>query len=158
GERIVTTRHQIKVGQKILRYTAHAGLLPIRRNETGEIHGHMFFIAYLLDRLPNEPARPLTFLWNGGPGANSTPVPLSRVGAKRIKSRDDSAETPDCECELEDNQATWFDQTDLVFVDPIGAGFSRPTKAEYAAEFYNTLGDIASVAEFVRVYLTRFDA
>src|SRR5262249_31001842 len=85
GQRIVTTRHQIKVGQKILRYTAHAGLLPIRRNETGEIHGHMFFIAYLLDRLPNEPARPLTFLWNGGPGANSTLVHLSGFGPKRLK-------------------------------------------------------------------------
>ena len=48
--------------------------------------------------------------------------------------------------------------TDLVFVDPIGTGFSRPTRAEYGAEFYNTLGDIASIAEFVRVYLTRFDA
>ncbi len=158
GEQIVTTRHQIKVGQKILRYTARAGLLPIRHNETGEIHGHMFFIAYLLDGLPNEPARPLTFLWNGGPGANSTLVHLSGFGPKRIKSSDDTAETPDCECELEDNQTTWLDQTDLIFVDPIGTGFSRPTKAEYAAEFYNTLGDIASVAEFVRVYLTRFDA
>src|SRR5262245_9502453 len=53
GEQIVTTRHQIKVGQKILRYTARAGLLPIRRNETGEIHGHMFFVAYLLDARPS---------------------------------------------------------------------------------------------------------
>jgi carboxypeptidase C (cathepsin A) len=157
-DQIVTTRHQIKVGQKILRYTARAGLLPIRRNETGEIHGQMFFIAYLLDRSPNEPPRPLTFLWNGGPGANSTLVHLSGFGPKRIKSSDDPAETPDCECELEDNQTTWFDQTDLVFVDPIGTGFSRPTKAEYGAEFYNTLGDIASVAEFVRFYLTRYDA
>ena len=83
GERIVTTRHQIKVGQKILRYTARAGLLPIRRNETGEIHGHMFFVAYLLDRSPDEPARPLTFLWNGGPGANSTLVHLSTFIKKR---------------------------------------------------------------------------
>src|SRR5215475_13074850 len=97
GERIVATHHQIKVGQKILRYTARAGLAPIRRNETGEIHGHIFFIAYLLDRLPTEPARPLTFLWNGGPGANSTFVHFSGFGLKRIKSSDDPAETPDCE-------------------------------------------------------------
>jgi len=66
-----------------LRYTARAGLLPIRRNETGEIHGHMFFVAYLLDRSPDEPARPLTFLWNGGPGANSTLVHLSTFIKKR---------------------------------------------------------------------------
>jgi len=158
GDQIVTTHHQITVGQRPLRYTARAGSLPIRHNETGEIHGHMFFVAYLLDRAPAEPARPLTFLWNGGPGANSTLVHLSGFGPKRIKSNDDPTAEPGCECELEDNQTTWLDQTDLVFVDPIGTGFSRPTKAEYAAEFYNTLGDIASVAEFVRVYLTRFDA
>ncbi|HKA01700.1 MAG TPA: hypothetical protein VKE70_34545, partial [Candidatus Solibacter sp.] len=68
GDQIVATRHQIKVGRRALRYTARAGRLPIRHNETGEIHGHVFFVAYLLDRLPNEPARPLMFLWNGGPG------------------------------------------------------------------------------------------
>jgi carboxypeptidase C (cathepsin A) len=158
GDQIVTTHHRINVEQRTLRYTARAGLLPIRHNETGEIHGYIFFIAYLLDRLPNEPARPLTFLWNGGPGSNSTLVHLSGFGPKRIKSSDDPAGPPGCECELEDNQTTWLDRTDLVFVDPIGTGFSRPTKAEYAGEFYNTLGDIASVAEFVRVYLTRFDA
>ena len=59
---------------------------------------------------------------------------------------------------MQDNEATWLEHSDLVFVDPVGTGFSRPTRAEYGAEFYNTLGDIASIAEFVRVYLTRFDA
>jgi len=118
----------------------------------------MFFVAYLLDRSPGDPVRPLTFLWNGGPGANSTLVHLSGFGPKRIKGSDDSVSSLNGRCELEDNQTTWLDQTDLVFVDPIGTGFSRPTKKEYSAEFYNTLGDIASVAEFVRVYLTRFDA
>ncbi len=84
GDQIVSTRHQITVGKRILSYTARAGLLPIRRNETGEIHGHMFFVAYLLDRAPDEPARPLTFLWNGGPGSNSTLVHLSGFGPERI--------------------------------------------------------------------------
>jgi carboxypeptidase C (cathepsin A) len=58
---------------------------------------------------------------------------------------------------LEDNQETWLDFTDLVFVDPIGTGYSRPTKPEYGAEFYNTVGDAESVAEFIRVYRQRFD-
>ncbi len=155
---VVTTHHQLRLGQRTLRYTARAGLLPIRENETGEVHGWMFFVAYLLDRRPDEARRPLTFLWNGGPGANSTLLHLSAFGPKRLKSNGDPTAATDCECEIEDNQTTWLDQTDLVFVDPIGTGFSRPTKAEYANEFYSTLGDIASVAEFVRVYRTRFDA
>jgi carboxypeptidase C (cathepsin A) len=157
-DEIVTTRHQMKLGGRTLRYTARAGMLPIRDNETGATHGRMFFIAYQLDRPPGEPARPLTFLWNGGPGANSTLVHLSGFGPKRIRRGPDRGGSAPEKGEMEDNQTTWLDQTDLVFVDPIGTGFSRPTKAEYAAEFYNALGDIASVTEFVRVYSTRFDS
>src|SRR5262245_38713897 len=155
---IVTTHQQARIGPRVLKYTTTAGLLPIRNNETGEVHGNMFFIAYSLDRLPTAPKRPLMFLWNGGPGANSTLVHLSGFGPKRVKSNDDPTAPNDCECEMEDNQTTWLDLADLVFVDPIGTGFSRPTRAEYGSEFYSTLGDIASVAEFVRVFLTRFDA
>src|SRR5262249_45413183 len=85
GDQIVATRHQITGGRPALRAPARAGRLPFRHNETGEIHGHVFFVAYLLDRLPNEPARPLMFLWNGGPGSNSTLVHLTGFGPKRIK-------------------------------------------------------------------------
>src|SRR5215471_21863478 len=113
---IVSTYQQARVGQQVLRYTATAGLLPIRNNETGEIHGNMFFVAYTLDRLPTEAKRPLMFLWNGGPGANSTLVHLSGFGPKRIKSNDDPTAPRDCECEMEDNQTTWLEFTDLIFV------------------------------------------
>jgi carboxypeptidase C (cathepsin A) len=147
-ERIATTSHQITIGGRVLRYTAKAGLLPIRINETGEIHGRVSFVAYTVAPRSGEP-RPLTFLWNGGPGANSTLVHLDAFGPRRIAA---------CNCQFDDNETTWLDRSDLVFVDPVGTGFSRATRADYAAEFYNTLGDIASIAEFVRVYLTRFDA
>jgi len=59
---------------------------------------------------------------------------------------------------IRDNEATWLDQSDLVFVDPVGTGYSRPTKPEYGPEFYQTRGDAESVAEFIRVYRVRFDA
>ena len=150
-----TTHHEITIGGRTLRYTATAGLLPIRHNETGEPHGNVFFVAYLANGAQGA-RRPLTFLWNGGPGSNSTLLHLVGFGPKRLG---DSRGPVACvECEIHDNDATWLEQSDLVFVDPVGTGFSRPTRAEYGAEFYNTLGDIASIAEFVRVYLTRFDA
>ena len=98
----------------------------------------------------------MTFLWNGGPGSNSTLLHL--VGLRSKAARRLAGRQGCVECEVEDNDATWLEHSDLVFVDPVGTGFSRPTRAEYGAEFYNTLGDIASIAEFVRVYLTRFDA
>jgi carboxypeptidase C (cathepsin A) len=158
GVPIVTTRHRISAGGRALSYTARAGLLPIRHNDDGEVRAHVFFMAYLLDRAPGDPVRPLTFLWNGGPGASSVLVHLVGFGPRRIRTADDPTGPPSCECEVEDNDRTWLDQTDLVFVDPVGTGFSRPTRPEYGADFYNTLGDIASIAEFVRVYRTRFDA
>ena len=145
---IVTTRHEITLDGRTLGYTARAGLIPIRDNATGEAHAHMYFISYSLEDNPNNPPRPLTFLWNGGPGSSSSLVHLLGFGPKRINS----------EGELQPNQGTWLEMSNLVFVDPIGTGYSRPLKKDYTAEFYQNRGDAESVAEFIRVYLTRADA
>jgi carboxypeptidase C (cathepsin A) len=147
-DQIVTTKHQVKVGGRVLRYTARAGRLPILDNETGEVHGRIFFVAYTIDPALNKEPRPLTFLWNGGPGSNSSLVHLLGFGPRRLR--------PDGKAV--DNQGTWLDHTDLVFVDPVGTGYSRPAKAEYGPEFYQTRGDAESVAEFIRVYRNRFEA
>jgi carboxypeptidase C (cathepsin A) len=157
-EPVAITRHSIALNGHTLNYTALASRLPIIDTESGEAHGYIFFVAYTADRAPNQKARPITFVWNGGPGANSTPVHLLGFGPKHIKGEDDPVHPPAAESEMEDNQGTWLDQTDLVFVDPVGTGFSRAAKLEYESEFYSVLGDIASVAEFIRVYRARFDA
>jgi carboxypeptidase C (cathepsin A) len=152
-----TTRHQVHTDGQILGYTARAGLIPIRNHEAGDLHANIFFVSYTLDRPAGQAPRPITFLWNGGPGANSSLVHLSGFGPRRIVSADDPVTQPAVPPRIEDNDATWLDFTDLVFVDPVGTGFSRSVTAEYAKEFYSTLGDIASVAEFIRVFLKRFD-
>lgn len=146
-DQIVTTRHQVTVAGRVLKYTVRAGRLPILDNETGEVHGRIFFTAYTLDPAPNQSTRPLMFLWNGGPGSSSSLVHLLGFGPRRLEP--DGAAV--------DNQGTWLDQTDLVFVDPVGTGYSRPAKPEYGPEFYQTRGDAESVAEFVRVYRNRFE-
>lgn len=107
----------------------------------------MFFTAYTLDSTAGAKPRPLTFLWNGGPGSSSSLVHLLGFGPRRLQPDGTAV----------DNRGTWLDQTDLVFVDPIGTGYSRPTKAEYGPEFYQTRGDAESVAEFIRVYRNRFE-
>jgi carboxypeptidase C (cathepsin A) len=150
------SRHQVTLKGRTLSYTARAGRLPIAVNETGEVHGRMFYVAYTLDQAASPSSRPLTFVWNGGPGANSSLLHLTGFGPRRIRTMHETG--GECECELQDNEATWLEFTDLVFVDPVGTGFSRPTRADYGAEFYNSMGDIAATAEMIRVYLTRFDA
>lgn len=145
---IVTTRHQVTIDGRVMAYTAKAGRLPIRNNETGEVHANMFFMAYTLDHDPSLNPRPITFLWNGGPGASSSLVHLLGFGPRRV--RQGAAPV--------DNQGTWLEFTDLVFVDPVGTGYSRPTKAEYGQDFYQTQGDAESVGEFIRVYRNRYEA
>ncbi len=154
---LVTTQHQICVNGSPLNYTARIGLVPIRNNESGDVHGHFGFVSYSLNRIAGQRARPVIFLWNGGPGANSTTVHFIGFGPRRMRTSDDAAHPMPVTLGLYDNDATWLTFADLVFVDPIGTGFARPAKPEYAAEFYSTLGDIASTAEFIRVFRLRFD-
>ena len=157
-EPIVTTRQTAVVGGRTLRYTARAGRIPIRDNESGDVHGQMFFVSYTLDRASGDPPRPITFAWNGGPGSNAALVHLVGFGPKRIAPPPGAKPGDGTRWVVEPNAGTWLEETDLVFVDPIGTGYSRPTRAEYAPEFYQTRGDAESVAEFIRVYRTRFDA
>jgi carboxypeptidase C (cathepsin A) len=152
-----TTRHQIRLSGSLLSYTARAGLIPIRHNDAGEVRGHFGFVAYSLDRAPGQPPRPVIFLWNGGPGSDSTTVHFVGFGPRRLRSPDDPANPAPVTPGLYDNDATWLAFADLVFVDPVGTGYARPAKPEFAAEFYNTLGDIASTAEFIRAFRIRFD-
>ena len=153
---MVTTHHRIVLNGKALAYTARAGVLPIRHNDIGDPRGYVFFVSYSVDRAAGSPVRPLTFAWNGGPGSNALLVHLDALGPRRLVTPT-SANTSTLPV-FEDNQATWLDQTDLVFVDPIGTGFSRPARPEFAQDFYGVLGDIAATVEFIRVYRTRFNA
>src|SRR5262249_31062861 len=114
---------------------------------------------YTVDRAPGAPARPVTFLWNGGPGSNSGLVHLLGFGPRRITTATGSMRRyASSGTALVDNQETWLAASGLVFVDPVGTGYSRPTKPEYASEFYQSQGDAESVAEFIRVCRMRLDA
>ena len=137
-EATVVTQHQISVDGRPLKYTAEVGRVPIRDAGTGETRGDMFYTAY---RVASKTPRPLTFVWNGGPGAASVLLHFEAAGPRRLEAG-----------RLVDNADTWLTDTDLVFVDPIGTGFSRPARAEFADEFYGTVGDVASVTEFVRAW------
>lgn len=148
----VTTRHTITVAGRPLSYTARAGMLPIRNNDDGSIRAYIFFVAYVADREPNGPARPITFAWNGGPGANSLLLHLDAFGPRRLESGNGGPPR------LVDNDETLLTSTDLVFVDPVGTGFSRAAAPAYASGFYGVREDIAATREFIRVYRTRFDA
>ena len=154
----VTTRGEVAVDGKCLRYTAQAGQLPIYDNATGELAARLFIVAYAADRLPGEKARPLTFVWNGGPGSNCWQLHLLGFGPKVFDTPPTYPDWLQEPTQIADNPDTWLAASDLVFVDPVGTGYSRPVSEKYRDRLLTSRGDAEAVSEAIRVYLTRYDA
>jgi carboxypeptidase C (cathepsin A) len=148
------TKHSIRIGSRTLNYTTTTGFMPIKNERTSETEARIFYMAYTLDGVSDPKTRPLMFSFNGGPGSASVWLHLGALGPRRVKMMDDGM-MPAPPYELEDNQETWLDQTDMVFIDPVGTGYSRATKPDLASKFFGVRGDIESVGEFIRLYLTR---
>src|SRR5882762_5086613 len=150
----VITHHEIRAGGRTLRYTATAGMMPLKNRE-GETEARIFFMAYTLNDPDSRTRRPLTFSFNGGPGSASVWLHLGAIGPKRVPMNPDGIMPPP-PYQLVDNEYTWLNQTDLVFIDPVGTGYSRVVKPE-AQRFFGLNGDIESVGEFIRMYLSRHE-
>lgn len=141
----VGTTHAIRLDGKALRYTAEAGRIALPDSAGGGTRGAIFYVAY---RVATRGApRPLTFVWNGGPGANALRLHLEGLGPRRVEGQT-----------IVDNEAALLDVTDLVFMDPVGTGFSRAASPAEESRFYSTLGDFAATAEFVSLWRARHGA
>lgn len=149
----VVTAHEIRLNGTILKYHVTVGKLPIQ-TDTGELQGEIFYIAYTLDGPAAGAERALTFSFNGGPGSASVWLHLGMLGPRRVAMLADGGMPPP-PFELVDNEYSWLDLTDLVFIDPVGTGFSRPATPEKGKEFWGLEQDIKTVGEFIRLYLTR---
>jgi carboxypeptidase C (cathepsin A) len=141
----------VQMEGKALKYTATVGTLPVKDND-GKAVGEVVFTAYTVDG----PNRPVTFAFNGGPGAASVYLNLGAIGPKRV---DFGAEgqSPSDPATLHDNPGTWLDFTDLVFIDPIGTGFSRSLVSmdETKKLFYGPDQDIAYLSKIVYDWLVK---
>ncbi|HLZ65222.1 MAG TPA: peptidase S10 [Aliidongia sp.] len=145
------TQHTIEAGGRKLAYTATAGILPVR-DDKGEQIASAFYTAYVLNGA--RPAdRPITFAFNGGPGAGSAYLQLGLAGPYRL---DFGPGTDGGHATLGENAETWLDFTDLVFVDPIGTGYSVAAKPEAAPkQFWGVRQDADYLAKLVGLYLVR---
>ena len=150
----VVTHHEINLNGKVLRYTATVGKLPIK-DLSGNIDAEMFYVAYTVDG--GDPAkRPVTFAFNGGPGSASIWLHMGALGPRRVALQPDGM-MPPSPYHLIDNPGTPLDRTDLVLVDAIGTGFSRPADLEKGKHFWSVKGDVEAFGEFIRLYITRND-
>jgi carboxypeptidase C (cathepsin A) len=157
-DQMAVTHNQVMIGGKPLRYTTRTGLIPIYDDATGALMARMFVVAYTVDRAPGQKPRPLTFLWNGGPGANSSESHLVGFGPKGYVTPSTFPEWTAPPSKIADRPETLLTVSDLVFVDPIGTGYSRAVTDADRDVLYTTKGDAEAVAEMIRVYRTRYDA
>ena len=147
------TDHSIQINGKKLDYRATAGTLILKKDD--KPWANMFYVAYTAPGGPAEnPSRPITFAFNGGPGSASVWLHLGALGPKRVEMGPDG-DQPKPPYHLIDNEDTALEFTDLVFIDPVTTGFSRAAPGEKDAQFHGFEGDLDSMAEFIRLYLTR---
>ena len=154
----VQTHHTLHVNGQTLNYTATAGMMPLK-NDRGETEANIFFMAYTLDQPDGkrDSKRPLMFAFNGGPGSASVWLHLGAIGPRTVHMQQPDGTMPAPPYQVEDNENTWLTQTDLVFIDPVGTGYSRVTKPELLKNYLGLKGDTAAVGKFIRLYLDRYE-
>ncbi|HYN19446.1 MAG TPA: peptidase S10, partial [Thermoanaerobaculia bacterium] len=152
-DKIVTTHHKAVIGGSSIAYTASAGTLVLR-DEAGKAKASMFLVAYTRDGIQDVSRRPITFLYNGGPGSSSVWLHMGALGPRRVVLDDEGmALAPPYR--LVDSGESLLDITDLVFIDPVITGYSRPAAGENARQFHGLREDVESVGQLVHLYVTR---
>ena len=162
-DNLVETKHSVVIDGKEIKYTVTAGTM-VMKEETAdrdkESEGEkpkvaFFFVAYTKDGIEDIKTRPITYSFNGGPGSSSVWLHLGLLGPRRVVMGDAGELLPP-PYGLTDNEFSLLDQTDLVFIDPVSTGYSRPVEGQKAKEYHGFKKDIETVGDFIRLYTTRY--
>jgi carboxypeptidase C (cathepsin A) len=164
---LVVRHHQAVIAGVTVRYTTTTGRMVLRQErprqpgeagtawEGAKARAEVFFIAYTRDGVSDPARRPLTFSFNGGPGSSSVWLHLGLLGPKRVAlAADGMAVSPPYR--LVENDASLLLHSDLVFIDPVGTGYSRAAVGEKPKDFYGFDGDVESVGDFIRLWVSRY--
>jgi carboxypeptidase C (cathepsin A) len=153
-EKSSVTHHSIRIGGQEIQYTATAANYVLKSDD-GTPKASMFFVAYTRDDVADLGRRPVSFIYNGGPGSASCFTHMG-LGPKRIVLSDDGHGLP-APYSIVDNESAFLDATDMVFVDAISTGYSRPAPGEAPAQFYGLVNDATWFSDFIYQYLVRND-
>lgn len=146
------TQHAITVAGRTLSYTATAGTLRLK-DDKDETTAEISYISFVLDNAGDAQRRPISYLLNGGPGASSAFLDIGAIGPRALQFAPDGALPPPVD-RVADNPDTWLPFTDLVFIDPVGTGWSRATDEDKAPkEFWTVSHDLDSIEDIVRLHL-----
>ncbi|HXM59038.1 MAG TPA: peptidase S10, partial [Candidatus Dormibacteraeota bacterium] len=152
-ERESVTERTVRIGGEDVAYRAVASTTTLR-SEEGEPRASVFAVAYSRTDAGDPTTRPLTFVFNGGPGSSSAWLHMGLVGPRRVDMPDGPVAMP-APYRVVDNDDSLLDVSDLVFIDPISTGYSRPAPGQEAKQFHGFKEDLESVGEFIRLYTSR---
>jgi carboxypeptidase C (cathepsin A) len=151
-EKSTVTHHSARVGGQTINYTATAATYVIKADD-GTPKASMFYVAYTKDGVSDTTKRPVSFVYNGGPGSGSLFTHMG-MGPKTVVLTSDGHGMP-APYSIVDNEDSFLDATDLVFIDAISTGYSRPAPGEAGAQFYGVIEDANWFADFIYQYITR---
>ena len=148
---VITTQHELRVDGQLIKYTASAGTL-LMTNENDDPTALMGFTAYVRDG--GDPGkRPIMFAYNGGPGSASIWLHMGILGPQRAVAAD-TGFGDNGPFQRVDNEFSIIDEVDLVMIDPVGTGFSKPVGKGKGKDFWGVDQDISSVSAFIVKYVT----
>lgn len=151
-DNLVETKHSIEIGGKQIDYTATTGTIALE-SDLGQYE--VFFTAYTVDSAEGPAHRPVTFAFNGGPGSASLWLHMGLLGPERI-ALSEEGKIDRIPVGTEPNKYCVLDLTDLVFIDPVGTGYSRALPGTDEKTFFTYENDIQSVGDFIRLYTSRY--
>jgi len=152
-DKSVTTKHSVRISGQEVKYTATAGTMVLKL-EDGTPKASIFYVAYTKDDAGDAAKRPITFAFNGGPGAGSLWLHVGALGPRRVEMGDVGSLLPP-PYKFVDNESSILDVTDIVFIDPVTTGYSRPVPGEADKQFHGVQEDVQSVGDFIRLWATR---
>jgi len=161
-DKLIETKHRVTLNGETIAYTVTTGTIVLKQEseKDGASEGEkpkatFFFVAYTRDEVADVGARPITFSFNGGPGSSSVWLHLGALGPRRVVMTE-RGDLPPPPYKLVANEFSLLDVSDLVFIDPVGTGYSRAVAGEKDKEFHAFKKDIESVGDFIRLYTTRY--
>ncbi len=150
--KVSRTRGSVRIGDEVVHYTATTGWM-IMKDDAGKPIARFGYTAYTRDGIKDLARRPVTFAYNGGPGSSSIWLHMGILGPRRVVVGDPQY-TPPPPSQRVDNEFSVLDVTDLVMIDPVGTGFSKPLGEAKGADFWGVDQDVKSVGAFIKRYVT----
>ncbi|MEM9481825.1 MAG: peptidase S10 [Verrucomicrobiota bacterium] len=155
-EEISITQGSVRIDGTPIKYDATAGKLHLKTEKEDKTKAEVFYTLYQLKDATETATRPITFCFNGGPGSSSVWLHLGALGPRRVQLSKNGTSTPPPPYRLVDNEYSMLDISDLVLVDPVSTGYSRAEDSE-PSDFHGFNEDISSMAEFIRLFITRHE-